>query len=53
MDRNSDGQASEDEVPKRFWEDWKSFDANGDNQLNEDEFMQATEPTAIEATDEP
>jgi len=49
MDVNSDGQASEEEVPPALWERWKSLDVNGDNQLNEDEFMQATEPTAIDA----
>jgi hypothetical protein len=51
MDRNSDGQASSDEVPSGLWERWKSFDANGDDLLNEDEFMRANEPTAIEAAD--
>jgi Ca2+-binding EF-hand superfamily protein len=41
MDRNSDGQASQDEVPSRLWERWHGFDSNGDQTLNKDEFMKA------------
>jgi len=41
MDRNSDGQASQDEVPARLWERWRRFDSNGDQTLNRDEFMKS------------
>jgi hypothetical protein len=41
MDTNSDGQASEDEAPSAMWSKWIRFDANGDNMLSKEEFLES------------
>jgi Ca2+-binding EF-hand superfamily protein len=41
MDTNSDGQASEEEGRCRSWAEWIRYDANRDNMLSKEEFLES------------